>query len=348
MPTVRIANINGEWMNNWFTSDGMPAAFLPSFKLSGENVSNSTDKTASRLAAEIKAIDADVLAIQEAPSRREELDLFVTQYLSGPAGPIYSSILGDSGGAQKLAVLFKPAAVTASLAPSNSIATLLDAWEADPDGDMTLGPYQFTRTPLVVDLRAGPHAFQLIVMHTKSSFVNQGQAMWNDPARRQEYVIAALKARRRNATEGMRARHYINERLATETNALIIVAGDLNDGPGMDYFEERYLAHNVTDILVGSAFAPELLFAHAQHDVPAAERFTAVFDDFVPTLQKGKKLLLDHILLSPGFDRPNGLRRRKGSGSIHHEEYEGQLKNNGKKREDRPSDHRPVSVSLQY
>jgi endonuclease/exonuclease/phosphatase family metal-dependent hydrolase len=264
MTTLRIASVNGEWMNNWFTSDGIPAAFLPSFKLPGENIPNSTDKTASKLAAEIKAIDPDVLALEEAPSRKEELDLFVSQYLSGPAGPNYNAILGDSGGAQKLAALYKPAVVTASLAPSSAIPTLLDPWEADPDGDMILGPYQFTRTPLVVDLRAGPHAFQLIVMHTKSSFVNQGQAMWEDPARRQEYVVAALKARRRNATEGMRARQYSNERLATDKNARIIVVGDLNDGPGMDYFEEKYLAHNVTDILVGSAFEPERIFTHAQ------------------------------------------------------------------------------------
>jgi Endonuclease/Exonuclease/phosphatase family len=348
MATLRIASVNGEWMNNWFTSDGQPAAFVPSFKLPGETLSNSTDKTASKLAAEIIAIKADVLAVEEAPSRKEELDLFVSQYLSGPGGPTYQTILGDSGGAQKLAVLYKSAAVTAALAPGDSITTLLDPWEADPDGDMILEPYQFTRTPLVIDLRAGPHPFQLIVMHTKSNFVNAGQAMWNDPARRQQYVIAALKARRRNATEGMRTRQYIDERLAVDKNARIIVLGDLNDGPGMDYFEERYLAHNVTDILVGSAFEPERTFAHAQHDVSPDKRFTAIFDDFVPTLQKGKKLLLDHILLSPGFDSSGGLRRKRGSGTVHHAEYEAQLKNQGKKREDRPSDHRPVSVLLRY
>ena len=151
MTTLRIASVNGEWMNNWFTSDGTPAAFVPSFKLPGENISNSTDKTASKLAGEIKAIDPDVLAIEEAPSRQEELDLFVSQYLSGPAGPTYNAILGDSGGAQKLGLLYKSAAVTASLAPSDSIKTLLDPWEADPDGDMFLGPYQFTRTPLVIN-----------------------------------------------------------------------------------------------------------------------------------------------------------------------------------------------------
>src|SRR4051794_14492739 len=101
MPDLRVASVNGEWMNSWFTPDGSPVAFLPTFRLPGETQSNSTSKTASRLAAVIRAINPDVLAVQEAPSRKEELDLFINTHLTGPAGPLYSGILGDSGGAQK-------------------------------------------------------------------------------------------------------------------------------------------------------------------------------------------------------------------------------------------------------
>src|SRR5829696_472472 len=93
MPKLQVASINGEWMNSWFTADGTPAAFLPTFKLPGETQSNSTSKTAARLAAVIRAIDPDVLALQEAPSRKEELDLFIATHLAGPGGPLYSSIL---------------------------------------------------------------------------------------------------------------------------------------------------------------------------------------------------------------------------------------------------------------
>jgi endonuclease/exonuclease/phosphatase family metal-dependent hydrolase len=347
MPKLRVASINGEWMNSWFTADGTPAAFLPTFKLPGESQSNSTAKTTARLAAVIRAINPDILGLQEAPSRKEELDLFITTHLTGSSGPLYSAILGDSGGAQKLGLLYKPSKVSASLTPSSALHTLLDPWSADVDGDMMLEPYEFTRNPLVVNIQAGSNPFQVIVMHTKSNFVNQGQAMWQDPARRQEYVVAALKARRRNATEGMRARKYMEEQIAAGTTVRIILMGDLNDGPGMDYFEENYLAHNVTDILVGSAFEPELIFKHAQHDVPRAQRFSAQFDDFVENVNK-KKLLLDHILRSPMLTGNTGLRKVPNSGTIHHAEYMAQVKNGGKKREDRPSDHRPVSVELEY
>jgi hypothetical protein len=72
------------------------------------------------------------------------------------------------------------------------------------------------------------------------------------------------------------------------------VLGDLNDGPGRDYFEQLYLAHNVTDILAGSPYEPEQVFDDAPADTPLAQRLTSVFDDFV-TDEPNKQLLLDHI-----------------------------------------------------
>ena len=146
----------------------------------------------------------------------------------------------------------------------------------------------------------GEQPLQLIVAHTKSNFINMGRELWENPATRQAFIVEALTNRRRISAEGMRIRRYLDARLAVDAAAPIIVLGDLNDGPGLDYFEELYLTHNVTDIVVGSAFRPEWQFTHAQHDVPAAERYTAVFEDFVPT-RVMRRLLLDHILLlSPG------------------------------------------------
>src|SRR5262245_39271456 len=100
MPELRIASLNGEWMNSWFTADGLPVAFLPTFKQPGESQSNSTSITAGRLAAVIRAINADIVALQEAPSRLAELQLFIATHLSDAGVPIYNGILGDSGGAQ--------------------------------------------------------------------------------------------------------------------------------------------------------------------------------------------------------------------------------------------------------
>jgi endonuclease/exonuclease/phosphatase family metal-dependent hydrolase len=145
----------------------------------------------------------------------------------------------------------------------------------------------------------------------------------------------------------MRVRRYLDRRLIDAPDAAMIVLGDLNDGPGLDYFEERYITHNVTDIIVGSAFAPERVFTHAQHDVAAEDRYTAVFEDFVPTPEL-KRLLLDHILLSPALGRASGLRVIGGSGAVRHAEHDAQVVNDGERRQDRPSDHRPVSIDLEH
>jgi hypothetical protein len=340
MPRLRICSVNAEWMNDWFTPDAEVAAFRPQFTRDGQV--NDTAETAGRLAAMIEALDSEVVAIQEAPSRSGEFGLFVQDHLADDFG----YLLGDSGGAQKLGLLFKPTAVdSAGLAPHAEVKDLIDPWEADVDGDAVIDEYAFTRTPLVVDLSVGGISLQIIVAHTKSNFINRGRELWEDTATRQNYVIAALKNRRRISSEGMRIRRYLDRRLNDDPEALIVVLGDLNDGPGMDYFEERFLSHNVTDIIVGSAFAPEQIFTHAQHDVPADERYTAVFEDFVP-VPETKRLLLDHILLSPGLTRAGGLHKIDGSGAVRHAEYDAQVVNNAARRQDRPTDHRPVSVDL--
>jgi endonuclease/exonuclease/phosphatase family metal-dependent hydrolase len=346
MPTVTICSLNVEWMNDWFTADADPVAFRQTFTRDGHT--SDTNETATRTTGLIRAIDPDVLAIEEGPSRPAELALFIQDYLSDQNGqPLYEFFLSDSGVQQKLGLLYKPGSVdSAQLAPHAEINGLIDPWQADVDGDAVLDEYQFTRTPLVVDLSFGGRALRVIVMHTKSNFINQGQQLWDDPTTRQQYVISALKNRRRISTEGMRVRTFLDATLQNDSQANVIVLGDLNDGPGLDYFEELYLSHNVTDIMVGSAFQPEWIFGHAQHDVPAAERYTAVFDDFV-TGEQNKHLLLDHILLSPGLKR-GGLKKVSKSGRVRHAEYDAQVVNNRQNREDRPSDHRPVSVELEY
>ena len=266
-------------MNHWFTQDAEPAAFRPQFSRDG-GPPNDTDRTATRVAETIRAIDPDVLAIQEGPSRAAELGLFVRDYLNDD----YEYFLSDTGAQQKLGLLYKPGAVdSAQPAPHASIGGLIDDWEADVNGDGFLDLYGFTRTPLVIDLVVDGTPLQMIVAHTKSNFVNQGRRLWENPATRQDYIVSALTNRRRISAEGMRLRRYLDARLAADEEAAIIVLGDLNDGPGLDYFEERYITHNVTDILVGSAFQPEWIFDHAQHDVAAADRYTAVFEDFVLT-----------------------------------------------------------------
>jgi endonuclease/exonuclease/phosphatase family metal-dependent hydrolase len=336
----RVATINGEWMNDWFTADDDQVAWRPEFTRDGEVCDTAT--TARLLAGLIRDLDADVVALQEAPSRADELGLFVDTHL----GDGYRFLHGDSGGAQKLALLFKPT-VTAALVPADELADLLDPWPADVDGDAEIKDYKFTRNPLVCRLEVDGHRVDVVVAHLKSNFINRGEALWNDPDRRQEFVRTALQNRRRIANEGMRIRQYLDVRLDAEPAAAIVVLGDLNDGPGRDLFEQHYLAHNVTDLLVGSAYRPETLFAHALADVPADLRYSAVFDDFV-TDEPGKRLLLDHIIVSPGMSTgAAGITKVVGSGRIEHDAWAANRTDDGGRRDERATDHRPATVVVQ-
>ena len=127
-----------------------------------------------------------------------------------------------------------------------------------------------------------------------------------------------------------------------------MVTGDLNDGAGFDYFERHYLTHNVAGLIAGSPFAPRRMLRHAFIDTMDKDlNFTAIFDDFVDEIQD-RKVLLDHIFVSPGlFWTPNG--DRNATGTIEHQAFEAEIDAGAPagSRQREPSDHRPVSVSLE-
>ena len=91
MPTVTICGFNVEWMNDWFTADADPVAFRPTFTRDGHT--SNTPQTATRTAAVIRAIDPDIMAISEGPSRPAELELFIHDYLSENGQPLYEFFL---------------------------------------------------------------------------------------------------------------------------------------------------------------------------------------------------------------------------------------------------------------
>ncbi|MBF8193568.1 endonuclease [Nonomuraea sp. K274] len=333
-------------MNDWFTADAQTAAFKPAFFRDGER--GVTAEAAGRLAGLISAIDADIIALVEAPSRPAELALFINEYLSSGGSATYDFVMGDSGGSQKLALLFKPGQVAAGLAPLADVAPFIEPWLADVDGDAVLDEYAFTRNPLCCTADFDGTRVGVVVTHLKSNFVNQGREMWQDPARRPDFVKAALRNRRRIANEAMRIRRGLEQRMNADPGCALIVLGDLNDGPGHDYFEEQYLAHDVTDLLLGSPYRPERLFGHAQADVAEDRRYSAVFDDFV-TEETNRRVLLDHILLSPGLmNGGSPLTKVPGSGRVEHDAWNAQLAGDGSARDRRATDHRPASVTLTH
>uniref|UniRef100_UPI00261F435B endonuclease/exonuclease/phosphatase family protein n=1 Tax=Erythrobacter sp. TaxID=1042 RepID=UPI00261F435B len=289
---MRILNWNIEWMNKWFSGNSDPQWKGPaSFRAASR-------EAAQRVANVITTIDPDLICLQEGPSAQEEMALFIRDFLSdGQGNPLYTGLIGKDGGAQKLYGLRKVGGLVTHMDYALDEATieLEESWDADVDGDLMLSPYDFTRQPLVLEVDGtGIQPFTIVNLHTKSKHVHGGQQAFNDPARRQEFVAAAIKARRRISAEGYRLRRYLDRKLQADNNARIVVTGDFNDGPGHDFFERSFLTHNVADIVLGSTFYPRLIFNH-----PLIERveppllFTARFDDFVDGVMD-RPLLLDH------------------------------------------------------
>jgi endonuclease/exonuclease/phosphatase family metal-dependent hydrolase len=333
---------NIEWMNNWFEGGSQVA-----WRTAHGSIAD-VQGLALRVANVIDAVDPDVLTIQEGPSDIREMMLFVNGFLTDANGdPRFQSFQAVDGGAQKMYVLVKMGGAfhNAHVPQDPLTVSLTDQWQADTDGDMVLTGYDFTRTPLVVEgeLDDGD-TMRVVVVHSKSKYVHHGRTLWEDLARRQEYIVAALENRRRISSEAMRIRrHYLDALFEADDNSLVVVAGDFNDGQGVDYFEANYLTHGVADIMLGSVYYPHRRYHHALIGrVAPDDLYTAIFDDFVDGVD-GRHLLLDHIIVSPG------LADRHFEGTVEHDAFNEQIDNlrPAEARDRLPSDHRPISVTIQ-
>jgi len=344
---MKIVSWNIEWMNNWFVGYDQ-VAFRERYDPRGRPQDAITDVAAlcERVAQVIKDLAPDVLCVQEGPSDRREIELFVSTYLTDEAGQgLYRVFGGYDGGAQKIYILVNQhGPVADAWEPDDALTrSLSEEWECDIDGDRVLQPYHFTRRPVVVDCQYEGETMRVLALHTKSKYIHDGEAKWKSPAKRPEFIEEALKHRRRISAESMRVRRYLDAVLEEKPHQAVVVAGDCNDGPGADYFEALYLTHNVTDILLGSTYYPAFQFEHAFiHRLPRTQRYTAIFDDFV-TGEENKRLVLDHVLVSPVLKSGGGTTIGLLNAGIGHREFERAIDEGAASSRQRyPSDHRPA------
>jgi hypothetical protein len=338
---MRIVNWNIEWMDDWFVGGGK-VGFLEDNPPKG--ITDVAD-LCERVATVIKDLDPDVLTIEEGPSDIREMNLFVRTYLTDAKGDrLFNVLIGPDGGAQKLYALVKRGGKFSNpaLATDDLSLALQTPWKADIDGDHRLEGHEFNRQPLIVEgtMQNETRTLKIVTFHARSTSLNGGEALWKDPETREPFTVAALKERRRISTEAMRVRTYLNDLLNEDSNALIVVTGDFNDGPGIDYFQKHYLTYNVTDILLGSTCYPNQMFTHALLErVPVDQLYTATFYDFIDNISR-RNLHLDQILVSPAL---SGRIRRSG---IAHEEYNAGTDIDAGRRQKNVSDHRPVYIDL--
>lgn len=363
MAQLKVCTYNLEWMTSffgarrdadWLADRTIPSSF-PGKSAGSIKLSPISDVhgLCQRIAAGIQAIDADVLFVEEGPPLEEQMALFVKTFLddeyvvhrSNRADQAVHALVRKS-----LAQKVKP-----WLPPGSTVAKLWRnvpyyPWGAIAPADRK--SHSLARYPLI--LRAKLAAGQDLILggvHTKSKFsLLKTKKQWDERASNPEPVLDALGSRQKLSAEVARLREVLSSIVAVgPEQASAVVVGDFNDGPFKDLMENEFLIKSILDELVGSFLDPNTYFKHAMDPAVLSSASTTRFPD---PLQGGQVVgeLIDHVLVSPAIWSGLGAYGLK-AGSCQVEEAAWQMGvvgNPESSRDSRPSDHKPVSVVLQW
>jgi predicted extracellular nuclease len=224
---------------------------------------------------------------------------------------------GQPGGNIRQVLLFRPDRGVSFVArPAGDATTPVRVTKRHGDPQLSVNPgriepadpaWASSRKPLVGQLRFRGHDVFVVANH----FASKGgddplSGRWQQPVRSSE--------QQRHAQARL-VRSFVDDLLAVDGNAEVVVLGDLND------FEFSTTA----DLLVG---AGRTALVDLPRTLPASERYTYVFE--------GNSEVLDHILLSPRLakERDEGVR------------YQYDVVHTNAEFHDQDSDHDPQVVRL--
>lgn len=331
------------------------------------------------IAEELSEINADILMISEGPSGEARAKAFFSRI-----APDYDLVVRDTTdwrhygirGAQWIWFLIR------KNTPISGTLLHLDRWNALTSpawGDQrhgnkweisypvfssdasslqfhVPGTHEHYRHPQVlqVAINLGDDRVQhleVIGCHLKSKInkVNPaGNPYDNDFFERQpELVAGVMTSRIKLTTEATDIRHYIDGRFLAEPDAAIIVAGDLNDGPGKERIEQRFLYHDLVSNLQGDVFFAQRFLSHALFDFDDAARWSYDLKRDRLDPARNPRILLDHVMFTQSLTGANragaGLFRAvPGGGRVEHEVHHRVAAR--RPRSARTSDHRAVSM----
>lgn len=161
-----------------------------------------------------------------------------------------------------------------------------------------------------------------------------------------EFVKEAVNDRIQLATEAVHIRNYIDAMFKKVSDPAIIVLGDLNDGPGKEVLERRFMFFDLLGNIEGDVFFARRFLNHALFDFREALRWSYFLDRDDP-VDPGRdpKILLDHILFTQSLvDNKNFPRFDAHSGLVEHDIHD--RINALLSKSNRTSDHKPVSAVL--
>ncbi|MEM7598762.1 MAG: endonuclease/exonuclease/phosphatase family protein [Pseudomonadota bacterium] len=298
---MRLATYNVEWFNALFDDEG---ALLDDGEWSARYDVTRADQLAA-LGIVFSALDADAVLIVEAPDEsRKRHSLRALENFAATMGlRARKALIGFANDTQQeIALMYDPDVLTCQHDPKGAPTGQKGSPDAprfdgvfriDLDIDATEDRVIFSKPPLEVRMQTSSGVeLRLIGAHLKSKAPHGAKD-------RDEAMRIGIANRRKQQAQAVWLRQRIEAHLAAGES--LIVLGDLNDGPGLDAYEELFGRSSVEIILgEGTDAGPKLYDPHARRALTrklGAVNTTARF--YLKDERRYLQALLDYIMVSP-------------------------------------------------
>lgn len=315
-------------------------------RLTKDSLNKPQQKRKEAIISEIQALAPDILCVLEGPKSENKIDLISNDWLNGD----WITIKASDGKYATLGEQWIWFLVRNTYSDRSSLLPIATwdafagtSWKYNPWGEFKEKTHKHYRHPQVLIFNWNGLRVEFIGLHLKSKYINGGEKMWKAEGEdRKKFIREALTARIKMTTEATNVRTYIDAKFKQVENPAIFVMGDLNDGPGKEYFEENHLFFDLLSNIQGDVFFARKFLNHALFDFTDDLRWSTYFEDFVDP-NRNPHILLDHILFTQGLvDDSLPLRIDAHAGKVEHEIHD--LINAPLKKSAQTSDHKPVSV----
>lgn len=288
---MRFATYNVEWMNSLFDEDGQ--------LLDDEGWSSRRDVTRAAqtdaLRTVFRSLDADAVMVIEAPDNSRNRDTVKALETFARLAEIRArrAVIGFSNDTQQeIALLYDPDVVTVMHDPliHQDAPRFDERFRIDLDIDATEDEVVFSKPPLELEVETSHGvSLRMIGAHLKSKAPHGAR-------NRDEVMRISIANRRKQLAQAIWLRARIDGLL--EDGHPVILLGDLNDGPGLDEYENLFGRSSV-EIILGEG-RTALFDPHARQALQrrlGAAPTTARF--WIRPEQRYLQALLDYIMVSP-------------------------------------------------
>jgi endonuclease/exonuclease/phosphatase family metal-dependent hydrolase len=290
---VRIACYNVEWFDRLFDDAG---TLLRDKRWSGRRDVTRAQQ-AKALGKVFKAIDADAIMIIEAPDDHDgrdgekALEAFAKAY----GLRTNKALIGFTNTTQQeIALLYDPTKLTALHDPIGELDSVVPrfdgTYEIDLDIDKRADSVTFSKAPLELSIETKTGTkLRMIGAHLKSKAPHGAH-------NRDEVMRFSIANRRKQLAQAVWLRARIEEHLSADEHLMLL--GDLNDGPGLDEYENLFGRSSV-EIILGEAGSPCLYDPHAAYALARKIGGSATTSRFLLRQQnRYLQALLDYIMVS--------------------------------------------------